>query len=333
MQPALSRLRPLSLGDILDTVFRLYRQNFLTFIGIVALLQVPLVALQTILMLTFGQNMMLDMMQLTEELPRFDPQFDSFADLPIGNLVALFGLLMLVGLLQGIIVQPLINGAMAYAVSQSYLDRPISLVESYTFNVGRMITLIATGLLIAIVTALIYLIPMGLIGGAIFMLSTAADAVSGDNAGLAALLIFVMMMAGILALLVISLVLAVFFLFVPQVVILEGCNPFQALARSWQLARGSFWRILGLILLLTLLIYFISAVPSGMLGGVIGIIFDDPIEDFAIRQSLSTLIGYIAQILVLPVQLITFTVLYYDLRVRKEGYDLELMTQDYVQQP
>src|SRR5512134_1797499 len=44
---SLPALRPLRLGELLDQAIRLYRRNFLTFIGIIALIYVPLMILQT----------------------------------------------------------------------------------------------------------------------------------------------------------------------------------------------------------------------------------------------------------------------------------------------
>ena len=43
----LPALRPLRLGELLDQAIRLYRRNFITFIGIIALVYVPLMILQT----------------------------------------------------------------------------------------------------------------------------------------------------------------------------------------------------------------------------------------------------------------------------------------------
>ena len=40
------RLRPLGLGQLLDQAIRLYRQNFFKFIGIVAIVQIPLGLIQ-----------------------------------------------------------------------------------------------------------------------------------------------------------------------------------------------------------------------------------------------------------------------------------------------
>src|SRR5438046_10707460 len=42
VDPIISRLRPRSVGEILDQAFRLYRRHFLTFIAIIAVVHVPL---------------------------------------------------------------------------------------------------------------------------------------------------------------------------------------------------------------------------------------------------------------------------------------------------
>ncbi len=42
IDPIISRLRPRSVGEILDQAFRLYRRHFLTFIAIIAVVHVPL---------------------------------------------------------------------------------------------------------------------------------------------------------------------------------------------------------------------------------------------------------------------------------------------------
>jgi hypothetical protein len=75
--------------------------------------------------------------------------------------------------------------------------------------------------------------------------------------------------------------------------------------------------------LIYFLIQIITLVPSALLGGVIGAVFSE-LDQFMLQQSLSQLVGYVIQIFVLPLQLIGYTLLYYDVRVRKEGFDIEL---------
>jgi hypothetical protein len=90
----------------------------------------------------------------------------------------------------------------------------------------------------------------------------------------------------------------------------------------------SFWRILGTYLLLSLLVLVLTFVPTYAINTAISIFVSDP-ADFALQQSLALLSAYVVQILVQPINLITFTLLYYDTRVRKEGYDLHMLAQQH----
>lgn len=321
------RLRPMDLGDILDGVFSLYRSNFLTFVGIIALLQVPVILLQLTMVVVFNQGVTADLQGLIRLLPEFNPQQDTLSDLPIDNLLSFMVSLVLFGLLQGVIVQQLINGALAHAIAQRYHHRPISILGAYGFGGQRMVSLIVAGLLISL-----------LIGAILFLLVIALSVISGVMVGVgsslggtggavtSALGIGVLVF-GILLSVLLIVGMMVSFLFVTQSIVIEGTPPIRAIQRSRQLVWFSFWRVVGIVVLLYVLVQVVTLVPSAVLGGVVGLVFNDPIKDFAMRQSLSMLIGYVAQILVLPLLLTGYTLLYYDQRVRREGYDLELQAQ------
>jgi hypothetical protein len=328
--PAHPHLRPLSLGDILDTIFRIYRQNFLAFAGIVALLFVPSLLLDILVTAIFGQSAMQNLLPMIEELQWIEPGADWFSQLPLANLFAYLGLSLFIGLIQAIILIPLVEGAVVHAASRSYLDRPLSILEAYGFGTDRMANLILARLLVAIIAILVYLVPFGLLAG-LFVAIISASSGSGDAAvgALGVLALVFMMLFGLLLLFVIMLALVVCFLFVTHAVVLEGHGPVAAIGRSWKLATSSFWRVLGIDLLLTLLILVLTLVPSYSISTGVQIIFPDPIGDFAIQQILTLISSYVIQILVLPLSLIGFTLLYYDLRVRKEGFDLQLRTQTY----
>jgi hypothetical protein len=193
-----------------------------------------------------------------------------------------------------------------------------------------MVNLIFARLLVAIIAILVYLVPFGLLAG-LFVAIISASSGSGDPAtgALGVLALVFMMLFGLLLIFVVMLALVVCFLFVTHAVVLEGHGPVAAIGRSWKLATDSFWRVLGIYLLLTLLILVLTLVPSYSISAGVQLFFPDPIGDFAIQQTLTLLGTYIIQILVLPLSLIAFTLLYYDLRVRKEGFDLQLRTQTY----
>ena len=182
-----------------------------------------------------------------------------------------------------------------------------------------------------LVMALIFLVVFGLLFGCFIGILVAMSAGAGQSES-GSIFLAVFMVLGIIGMFLLTVLITAFFIvrlmFFPQMVVLEGRGPLEALSRSWQLVRGSFWRVLGTVILISLLVQILIIIPGLIFGGIIGFVFSDP-QDFAIQQSLSTLVGYIAQILFLPVSIIAYTLLYYDLRVRKEGYDLQLLAQDY----
>jgi hypothetical protein len=322
MEASISRLRPLNLGDILDTVFLLYRRNFLTFIGAVALVQIPLLLLQLALTMALGEDFMRDWMELAGDLPFFNPQTDSFSELPLSNIVAFYGMTVLLSLLQAWVVLPLIYGSVTYATEQSYRrGESVSILGAYSFGGGKIVALIVNAILISIITTLLYVIPLGLILGLMFFVGSASQ---GDSAvGMILVLSLVLLLAVVVVSLLV-LVISVLFLFAPPAIVLEGYGPLAALGRSWQMVTSSLGRIVGYVIVMGLLMLIIWLIPSMIFGGIIGVIFNDPIGDFTIQQSLSAIVGNITYILIWPLWYIAATVLYYDVRVRKEGYDLQL---------
>ena len=91
--------------------------------------------------------------------------------------------------------------------------------------------------------------------------------------------------------------------FVWQAALLEGFGPRGALSRSSALVKDNWWLVLGIVLVLGIM----AAVISGTLGII-------PIVGSAIGAILSV-----------PILIVGATLLYYDLRLKKEGYNLGVM--------
>jgi uncharacterized membrane protein len=123
--------------------------------------------------------------------------------------------------------------------------------------------------------------------------------------------------AGVGAGLVGTVFLAASWMVSPAVAILEDAGPIAALRRSWELSTGSRWRILGLILLLTVL----QVVLSSLLSFVLLASF---VTDQVIQLIVQQAVNLLASIAWAPVYWGTFAILYYDLRVRREAFDLQL---------
>jgi hypothetical protein len=111
--------------------------------------------------------------------------------------------------------------------------------------------------------------------------------------------------------------------FVSQVFILENLGYMDAIRRSWALAKGDLGRVIVVVLLSSILLSVIQQIPTIPLQ-IINAMDKTPRTDL---QVLQVVIGMLAQILVLPVQAILMVLLYYDIRVRKEGFDIQMLAQ------
>ena len=107
------------------------------------------------------------------------------------------------------------------------------------------------------------------------------------------------------------------------VLLIEGRKGMKALRRSRALVRGRWWSTTFLLLVATLLV---SVVTSIFQGVVLAIVFSRS-DSVVVGVVLVTVSSGIASVLVQPFQAAVRTVLYYDLRVRKEGYDVELLAE------
>lgn len=130
---------------------------------------------------------------------------------------------------------------------------------------------------------------------------------------------------GFIALIVPGIIFYVRFAFSNAVVIVEGPRGTKAMGRSWRLAKGFFWKIFGTILL------------ANVLAGIVAGVIQFPLE-FAAQAIgsggwlLRALGNSAAQVLTAPFSGIVIVLLYFDMRIRKEGFDLALMAQEMARQ-
>ncbi len=103
-----------------------------------------------------------------------------------------------------------------------------------------------------------------------------------------------------------SIYLMIRWIFILPAALLEGLGPTAALSRSSDLVKKNWWRVLGIMLVVGLI--------SGAISAILGMI---PV--------VGALIG---SILVTPIYTIANALLYYDLRVRKEKYSLEVLASE-----
>lgn len=104
------------------------------------------------------------------------------------------------------------------------------------------------------------------------------------------------------------------------VLLLEGVRGRKALKRSRALVKGRFWPVTAVLLLIAMLSGIVQAVFIGILAGIVSVSGNE------VAVAVADAIGQTASsALTTPLSAAVLTVLYFDLRVRKEGFDLELL--------
>jgi hypothetical protein len=150
---------------------------------------------------------------------------------------------------------------------------------------------------------------------------------------LATFLFSLMLGAGFCLCLVPGFFLWTIFAFVGQIVVLERLSAIDAFSRSAELTSGFRWRVLGMLLLL-LVIRFMVAFGAAMIGYLFPSYDVIPVEGHRVRVEWNYLnftggvvFQYLVNILPHCYGAVCLTLFYFDLRIRKEGFDLAFLAQ------
>jgi len=122
----------------------------------------------------------------------------------------------------------------------------------------------------------------------------------------------------ILALVIPGIVVACGYSVAAEAAALESGSASEALRRSWDLTKGFKWKALalGVVSIGLILVVYLGA---GVLGGIMG-------EVVGGLDAVLAVLAACVSLLIYPVISCVFTLFYYDLRVRKEGFDLEMLS-------
>lgn len=129
---------------------------------------------------------------------------------------------------------------------------------------------------------------------------------------------------GFLLLIVPGIYLAVSFAVALPVLMTEGLRGRKALGRSRRLVKGRWWRTAILLVIAGLLI---SIVGGGITAAVSALTLGSP-DDPVVVFMVGALAGTLGALVTTPFSAAYHTVLYFDLRVRQEAFDLQLLAQN-----
>lgn len=111
-------------------------------------------------------------------------------------------------------------------------------------------------------------------------------------------------------------------LFAPICAVLEEIGPVASLKRSWSLVKGEFWPTLGRFLLLNLAVSFIGGFIGfviGLIGGLVSVAAtSDPSSP--VGSAIAIFFVMLGSSLLLPFSASFETLMYTDLRIRKENF-------------
>jgi hypothetical protein len=134
---------------------------------------------------------------------------------------------------------------------------------------------------------------------------------------LAGILRALAILAGVIALIVPGIYVMLRTFAIIPVVVLEEKSAGESFRRSWDLAKGEVWKVF-VTLLLAWLIFLVLYVLLIMIAGMLA----------SSNERASSLVVAMLLALVYPITGVVTTLLYYDIRVRREGFDLELLARE-----
>jgi len=202
---------------------------------------------------------------------------------------------ILLGLLGGLILLPFSVGAVYRAVTDVALGKPATIGSVLRETLARYWPL------------------LGLVGLVLLMFI---------GWFVAEIIGFVLLVIPGLAVFCAAVYLAVRWSLTVAAMMAEDVGPIRGLGRSWTLVSGQWWRTFG-ILLIVWIMQAIITYGLVILFGLIAALVSAGDLQLAVAQVGGTLLSA----LVSPIATIAITLLYFDLRVRKEGLDLDQLAQ------
>src|SRR5215470_11730784 len=309
-------LAPMSAGDIIDRAVRIYRRNFLALLRIV--IAPSLVAYAGSVLISIGWG--------NATLSKGDAR------------IVLTVLMIVCGSLLWVIGKAafyaVLGGSSRSLAAHFFEGKPILARNVYRAVRERIWSLIGATLMIGLMMLGVLMIAYFfiIIIAMVFtlMLATIITEMPGWMQTIFTVIVAVITVGALLlaALLVYSRI-----VYVPQILMVEDKGVFNSIGRSFSLAGGQIRRLLALFLFWIYVSWSLLLLLFLPLGYI-----SDWTTPFSPEQPVWYSIAWqtvtqLSEILLMPIFMIGCTLLYLDSRVRKEGFDVELLANRTLGQP
>jgi hypothetical protein len=297
-------IEPLSLGGILDRTFQICRAHFWKLFTVQAVWGVALA------LFGIGVIIVAAVLGVTAEALGKTPPWTL---IPMGAVLIPVAGLALTALFF------LSQGALIHAVASVYLGREVRVRESYSFAMGKLRKLIFTNAIAILVVGLrlLLVLVLGIVTYYIFF--------EISSSSLWAVLLSVPFW---LVLAYIPMQAFIKMMLVDVVVIVEDTGYVKAINRSWDLVsgkaegrwpRGHFLRLLilfHLFILIAVAVHVLFEVPAHLTGMIL---------PQTVSQILNEVLSNVGSVVAGLFSSVSLVICYYDIRSRKEGFDLEML--------
>ena len=302
-------LRPLSLGEILDRTFALYRSRFWLFAGI-SMLAAAVNAVGQAFSLAAAQKLF---QQASTAPPPPGAAASIAAIAGFRAAAAANGSAYLVTVLF-LLISAITQAATALAVTKVYMHRQASVKEALGKVLPRWYRWIGIAVWQGFSLAWIPMLAM-IVGLIVFRMATLAGNPVLTVIGGVVLVLAILggFPAGVMLYLRNALA-------VPAAVA-EGLTIRPAMRRSKMLAAGTKGRIFMVLFIAVCLLEIVGILESP--AGVLMVL--SPNKAHYLARAIALVITFVGHTVVAPVALIGLTLVYFDQRVRKEALDLELL--------
>ena len=289
------------LGELLDETFKLYRRHFTLIAGVALAVVLPGLLL-TLLSGAYRVNQLAYLTQVFQSVN--DPA--AFQAIQSRQQQVLFSPLYWGSQGLEILLVPITLGAIYYAATALAAGQAVTVVSVLLGTLRRYFGVLGTAILSAL-PALGAVLVVGILVAVFALLhATALAVIVGILGGIAAVILLAW--------------LGVRWTLAYAALMAERVNPWRALGRSFELVRGSWWRTVGILLLVGILVSTIQFAVGALFTGVAALV---PGLNDDVRAAAVTVTSALVSALVGVISPIAVTMLYLDLRVRKEGVDLD----------
>ncbi|QDC25537.1 hypothetical protein FE374_13790 [Georgenia yuyongxinii] len=249
---------------------------------------------------------------LDEAMPLLDPTAspEALATVGVGSMLGYLTATLAISF-----ASVVLTGLLIISVSQSVLGRVISVQDLWTqakSQVWRLIGLtLLLGLISIAVAAVLTLVLALLIGGAI---------ASGNDGSAGVMVVLALLL--MLATAVLAVFLSVRLGLAAPALMLEKTGVLTSIKRSWSLTSRNFWRIFGVLALAVIIVAVLSSILMIPVAIITALMPTSAVSGAALL--VSTVLSVLISALTTPFLSAVLALVYIDVRMRKEGLDVEL---------